>query len=87
MSKTIRTTNREIEPTSSIAYVTRIGDCKFEKLEMFPWVTVYSETNEDVEIIDEIDTDEACSITSLEDLEVIALNWYFNNVEIVRKEV
>jgi len=65
--------------------VVEIGMNSFEKDERFPRVNAYRIGDESNEFITEIESDETCEIINCEELKVFALNWYFNNIEIVKE--
>lgn len=83
--KKIRTTNTDIKVDTTTILAVEIDGIRFEADERFPWITIYSWNEATLTRLDEIDglDDNLKSIGTLEDLKVVALNWYFNNVEIV----
>lgn len=83
MDKKIKTTDTNIEINTSKIDVIEIGTFSFEKDERFPWINVYQIVNEAKEFIEEIDDEEI--VTTFEELKIAALNWFFNNVEIVKE--
>lgn len=84
MSKLIKTTNTDIEVHTIKVKVVEIGDCSFEMDDRYPWIEVYFLGDEKLSIA-EIDGEEVEGIVSIEELKVVALNWFFNNVEIVKE--
>ena len=84
MSKIIKTTDMDINIDTSTILVVEIGMTTFELDERFPWVKIYSTDGESKDLITEIDSKQVQEIVSHEDLKIFALNWYFNNVEIVK---
>lgn len=87
MSKLIKTTNTNIEVNTSEIKVVEIGNYSFEVDIRYPWVTVYFLGDNEKMFVAEIDGKEAEGIVSIEELEIVALNWFFNNVEIVKEIV
>lgn len=54
--------------------------------DIFTLTVMYTDFGEDVAVIDVIDTNDLdTSIVTNEDLQVYALNWIFDNVEIVKE--
>lgn len=86
-SKKIKTTNSDMEIRCTNHLVVEINSFKFIFDEELPhWVTILSCTNgADFESIDELDDDLILEISTLDDLKRVALNWYFDNVEIVKE--
>lgn len=74
----IRTTNQKVVEINSLSFVLD---------EEFPWVTVRfskdGDLHEDIDEIDILNEDGSVKVNSLAELKIAALNWYFNNVEIV----
>lgn len=83
MDKKIKTTNTDIAIETTRVDVVQIGTFSFERDERFPWINVYQIGNESKEFIEEIDDEEI--VTTFEELKIAALNWVFNNVEIVKE--
>lgn len=83
MDKKIKTTNTDIAIETTRVDVVQIGMFSFERDERFPWINVYQIGNEAKEFIEEIDDEEI--VTTFEELKIAALNWFFNNVEIVKE--
>lgn len=85
--KIIKTTNMNMDIRCSKHLVVDINDLRFIFDEEMPyWVVVLSCTNgEDFESIDEIDEDYVVKIHTLDDLKRVAVNWYFDNVEVVKE--
>lgn len=79
-------TNLEIRTTKQT--VVEIDSLSFVLDEEFPWVTVRfskdGEIHEDIDEIDILNGDGSVKVNSLAELKIAALNWYFNNVEIVK---
>lgn len=84
----IADTNLEIRTTNQM--VVEINSLSFILDEEFPWITVRTSTNgefhEDIDEIDILNEDGSVQVNSLEELKIVAMNWYFNNVEIVKNE-
>lgn len=93
MIKKIKTTLTEVETRASNQMVVDINNMSFILDEQYPWIKVICCEDADGEIsveVDEIDIlneDGSVQVNSLGELEVVALNWYFNNVEVVAKDV
>lgn len=70
------------------ANIIELGGIKFIKEDVTPWIDVFLGDNSDhgYAFMDQIDTQEAKSIITLEELKIFAMNWYFNNVEIVSED-
>lgn len=83
MNKKIKTTDTDVRVTTSTIDVVELGGLSFEHDERYPWVDVYHIGDENKEFIDQIDEDMP-TIVSIEDLKILSLNWYFNNVEVVK---
>lgn len=85
MSKKVKTTNTNMEIKCTTHLVVDINSFRFIFDEEMPhWITILDCTNgEDFESVDEINGENVCSIRTLEDLKRVAVNWYFNNVEVV----
>lgn len=88
MSKMIKTTNTDIRIDTSSIMVIEIGDFSFEVDERFPWIDVYLTGGEHKEFIAEIDEEDMPIFIDSEegykDLKRYCLNWFFNNVEVVK---
>lgn len=90
MIKKIKTTTTEVETRTSNQMVMEVNNMSFILDEQYPWIKVICCEDVDGEIyveVDEIDIlneDGSVQVNSLGELEVVALNWYFNNVEIVK---
>ena len=87
MSKMIKTTNTNIEVNTSSIMVVEIADFSFEVDERYPWINIYQLGGDCKVFVTEIDEDDMPIFSDCETLKVFALNWYFNNVEIVRKVI
>lgn len=87
MNKIIKTTSTNTEVKVSNILVVEIGDFSFEVDERYPWINVYQLGGECKIFVTEIDEDDMPIFSDCETLKVFALNWYFNNVEIVRKVI
>ena len=88
MNKKMKSTDTDLMIYSSTVMVVEISQLRFEKDERYPWLEIYVTGDDRKELIEEIDpmnTEEISIIVTLEDLKIFALNWYFNNVEIVKK--
>lgn len=85
MSKMIKTTDTDIKVDESTILVIEIGTLSFEVDERFPWISVYLTGEESKEFITEIDEEDMPTFTNHEELKRFCLNWYFNNVEIVKE--
>lgn len=85
MSKMIKTTDTEVKVDESTILVIEIGTLSFEVDERFPWISVYLTGEESKEFITEIDEEDMPIFTNHEELKRFCLNWYFNNVEIVKE--
>lgn len=85
--KFIKTTNMNMDIRCSKHLIVDINELRFIFDEEIPhWVTILNCINgEDFESIDEIDNDSVLKIHTIEDLKKVALNWYFDNVEVVEK--
>lgn len=81
MSKKIKTTDTNIDINTTNIEVVEISGISFEKDERYPWIDIYQIGNEAKEFIEQIDDEE---IIGYEDLKIFALNWFFNNVEVVK---
>lgn len=84
MEKKIKTNYMELDLTTTTIEVVNINGFRFEHDEDLVGVQVYSETQDDAErvLIDEFEPE--TTVVDIDDLKVVALNWYFNNVEIVK---
>lgn len=86
MSKFFKTTDTEVRVSESTILVVEIGPLSFEVDSRYPWVDVYYRDSDELkEHIEQIDEDDMPIFTSHEELKVFALNWYFNNVEIIQE--
>ena len=83
MNKKIKTTDTDVRVTTSTIDVVELGGLSFEHDERYPWVDVYHIGDENKEFIDQIDDEDMPTIVSIEDLKILSLNWYSNNVEVV----
>lgn len=81
MSKRIKTNDSDVRISTTTIEVVTINGVSFEHDEELPLVSIYMIGDEDKEFLIEL---EAPDIIDLEDLRRFALNWYFNNVEIVK---
>ena len=81
MSKRIKTNNNDIGISTTTIEVVTINEISFEHDEELPCVSIYIIGDEDKEFFEEVETPD---VIDLEDLKRFALNWYFNNVEIVK---
>lgn len=91
--KKFKTTRTEVETRASNQMLVEVNNMSFILDEQYPWIKVVCCEDVDGEIsveVDEIDIlneDGSVQVNSLGELEVVALNWYFNNVEVVAKYV
>lgn len=85
MSKMIKTTDLDIAVDTSTILVVNIGGLSFEVDERYPWIDVYLIGGENKEFITEIDDKDMPVFVEHEELQRYCLNWYFNNVEIIKK--
>lgn len=85
--KKIQTTESELKVTVTKHLVVDINSFRFVLDEELPhWISIQRCTgNEIYEVIDEIDEDYVVKIHTLDDLKRVAVNWYFDNVEVVEK--
>lgn len=84
MSKMIKTTDAEVKIDTSSILVVEIGSLSFEVDGRFPWINVYAIGGEHKEFVTEIDEDDMPIFVEHDELKRFCLNWYFNNVEIVK---
>lgn len=84
MSKMIKTTDTDIKIEESIILVVEIGTLSFEIDERYPWIDVYLTGGESKEFVTQIDEENMPVFVEHEELKRYCLNWYFNNVEIVK---
>nr|DAP48643.1 MAG TPA: hypothetical protein [Caudoviricetes sp.] len=88
MKKKIKIANIKLETRTTNQMVVEIDSLSFILDEEFPWITVRfsknGEFHEDIDEIDILNEDGSVQVNSLEELEIVAMNWYFNNVEIVK---
>ncbi len=86
MNKKIKTTNTGMEIRCTKHLVVDINSFRFIFDEELPhWVTILDCVNEEkFEFVDEINEDSVNEIHTLDDLRRVAMNWYFDNVEVVR---
>ena len=83
----IKTTDTDLTVRASKVMVVEIGHIRFEWEADYPWITVLSKGDEQNIFLYEIDEDDiTCSFGSLEDYKLFCLNWFFKNVEIVKRE-
>ena len=85
MCKKIKITDTDLTINTSEILVIEIGMLSFEKDERYCWVDIYGIGNENKEFIEQIDYENMPVLITLEELKIFALNWYFNNVEIVKE--
>lgn len=81
MSKKIKTNDTDVVICTTTIEVVSINGISFEHDEELPCVSIYIVGDEDKEFFEEVETPD---VIDLEDLKRFALNWYFNNVEIVK---
>ena len=88
MEKMIKTTDTTVAVETSLIMAVKIGDFIFETEEPYFWIEVYSVDGVNKTLIAEIDGDDMPVLSEseegYEDLKRVCLNWYFNNVEIVK---
>lgn len=84
MSKMIKTTDTDIKIEESTILVVEIGTLSFEIDERYPWIDVYLTGGESKEFVTQIDEENMPVFVEHEELKRYCLNWYFNNVEIVK---
>lgn len=93
MNKKIKTTITEVETRTSNQIVVEVNNMSFILDEQYPWIKVICCEDADGEIYVEVDgidilnEDGSVQVNSLGELEIVAINWYFNNVEIVSKDL
>lgn len=85
MSKMIKTTDIDVKVDTSTILVVEIGILSFEVDERYPWINVYLTGGESKEFVTQIDEENMPVFVEYEELKRYCLNWYFNNVEIVKK--
>ena len=81
MSKRIKTNNSDIDISTTTIEVITINGFSFEHDEQLPRVGIYIISDSGKELYEEIEVDD---VIDFEDLKRFAMNWYFNNVEIVK---
>lgn len=86
MDKMIKTTNSEVKIETSTIMVVEIGDLSFEVDERFPWIDVYLTGGESKKFVTQIDEKDIPVFVKHDDLKLYCLNWFFNNVEIVKED-
>lgn len=87
MDKRIKTTDADIRINTTTIEVVDINGIRFEHDEQLCEMQVFA-TNSDYtekELIDTIEEDLENPVIGFENLKRVALNWYFNNVEIVKE--
>lgn len=68
-----------------IDLVAVIEDLSFIKEEDLNYVSVFMGTRaENESFIDEIYLDDGIQVNNLDELKILALNWYFDNVEVIK---
>lgn len=85
MDKMIKTTDIDMKIDTSTILVVEIGTFSFEVDERYPWIDVYMIGNESKKFINQIDEENMPAFVNHEELKRFVLNWYFNNVEIVKE--
>lgn len=87
MEKRVKTTDADIRINTTTIEVVKISGIRFEHDEELPCVQVYADddSSDTLDFLDEIEETEDDPIVGFEDLKRVALNWYFNNVEIVKE--
>lgn len=81
--KLVKTTETDMRIKQEDVLRVTINSLQFEVADEYPFVQVYDLGNEDKMLVDEIDHDDTPIVSDLDTLRVVALNWYFNNVEVV----
>ncbi|HBL06455.1 MAG TPA: hypothetical protein DDZ33_05890 [Clostridium sp.] len=87
MSKMIKTTDADMRINTTTIEVVEINGIRFEHDEQLCEIQVYA-TNSDCtekDLVDTIEEDLENPVIGFEDLKRVVLNWYFNNVEIVKE--
>ncbi len=87
MSKMIKTTDADMRINTTTIEVVEINGIRFEHDEQLFEIQVYA-TNSDCtekDLVDTIEEDLENPVIGFEDLKRVVLNWYFNNVEIVKE--
>ncbi|WP_291636484.1 ubiquitin [Clostridium sp.] len=87
MIKKITTTDTDLTISNSKAIIVIIGGFKFSKEEFSPQINIYTINNENDEFLECIYEDNEGLELDFKELEVIALNWIFRNVEMVQTEL
>ena len=88
MKKKIKIADTKLEIRTTNQMVVEIDSLSFILDEEFPWITVRfskdGELHEDIDEIDILNEDGSVQVNSLEELKIVGMNWYFNNVKIVK---
>lgn len=86
--KKIRVTNIDLTVNTTTLLVTTIDIFKFYKDTQNGWlqIDIVAGGGDSEEFVDEVYGKEAATVNDIEDLKRFALNWIFNNVEIVSAE-
>lgn len=79
--KKITTNDNRTEIITSHALIAEIGCIKFVQDEKYPWVDIYSTSNDGDVFVEQIETDDP--IIDELDMKAFAYNWYKDNVEII----
>ena len=85
MSKLIKTTDADMKVDITTILVVEIGTFSFEVDSRYPWIDVYMIGGESKAFVSQIDKEDMPIFVEHEELKIFALNWYFNNIEIVKK--
>ncbi len=85
MSKMIKTTDTEVKVDTSTILVVEIGTLRFEVDERYPVIDVYLIGGESKEFVTQIDEENMPIFVEFETLKRYCLNWYFDNIEIIKK--
>ncbi|MDP4143228.1 MAG: ubiquitin [Bacillota bacterium] len=85
MSKKIRTTDTDLTVTTGTSLIVKVGAFKFIKEETYPWIDIYMTGGKTDELLEQNDSEKTDELIDLEELKIFALNWMFNNVEIVKE--
>lgn len=85
MNKKITTTDTDLSISTSKAIIVTIGLFKFSKEEFNSQINIYEIGHENDEFIECIYEEKEDSILDFKDLEIFAINWIFENVEVVKE--
>lgn len=85
MNKKITITDVNLSLRTSTAIIVQVGLIKFVKDKQYPWVDIFLTGGETDEFVVQADTEKASKVIDLEDLKIFAINWVFENVEVVKE--